>query len=169
MRYDYRYFNDMEFSGFYEFTLSQDFIDKYFIFIKFNDNKMYIDIKNIGNIIMPYDQFINNSRLKKYYELSLLLMKNKNCIIEKNSNTEVKDWFLDCAYILNYPETNTKQVEKGNYYCYCNINPYDLKKMDVSTYSYIQIFINKLLNTNYDDDIKKLVVDYVENQPDDLD
>jgi hypothetical protein len=164
IRYDYRYFNDMKFSGFYEFTWSPNEINKYLIFINF-DNKMYIDIENIGSIIMPYDQFINNEYLKKYYELSMLLMKKKNLIIEKNDYTGIKDWFLDCAYILN------KRVEKGTYYCYCNINPYDLKQMDVSTDDNIKIFINKVLNIdyNYDENIEKLVIDYVENEQDDSD
>jgi hypothetical protein len=123
---------------------------------------MYIDIENIGSIIMPYDQFINNEYLKKYYELSLLLMKNKNLIIEKNDYTRVIDWFIDCAYILN------KQVEKGTYYCYCNINPYNLKKMNVSTDDDIEIFINKLVYTDYDENIEKLVVHYVDNESDEL-
>jgi hypothetical protein len=178
MEYQYHYINGMNFSGFFEFTLTHEFIDKYFIFIKF-DNKMYIHIKSIGSIIMPYDQFINNEYLKKYYELSLLLMKNKNCIIEKTHHTGVIDWFLDCAYILNDNdlETNIKRVEKGTYYCYSNINPYDLKEMDVSTDEYIEIFLNKLLDTyidididtDYDENIKTLVVDYAENEPDNLD
>lgn len=166
MKYQYHYIDDMEFSGFYEFTLSLDFIDKYFIFIKFA-NKMYIDIKSIGSIIMSYDKFIENEYLKKYYELSLILMKNKNCIIEKNN----MDWFLDCAYILNDNnlENNIKQVDKGTYYCYCNINPYNLKKMNVSTDNIIKIFINKLIYTDYDENIEKLVVHYIGNEPDELD
>ena len=172
IKYDYNYIDDMEFSGFFEFTLSHEFIDKYFVFIKFS-NKMYIHIKSIGSIIMPYEQIINNEYLKKYYELSLLLMKNKNCIIEKTSRTGDIDWFLDCAYILNDDdfETNIKRVEKGTYYCYSNINPYDLKEMDVSTDEDIEIFFNKLLDidTDYDENIKTLVVDYAENEPDDLD
>jgi hypothetical protein len=162
MKYQYHYINDMEFSGFFEFKLSPDLLNKDFIFIKF-DNKMYIDITNIGSIIMSYDQFIDNEYLKKIYELSLILMKNKNCIIEKNN----MDWFLDCAYILNDNDlgTNIKRIEKGTYYCYCNINPYDLKHMDVSADNDIEIFINKLLDTNYDENIEKLVVEYVVDEP----
>ena len=186
IKYDYNYIDDMEFSGFFEFTLTHEFIDKYFIFIKFdiltadaeappgaNANKMYIHIKNIGSIIMSYDQFINNEYLKKYYELSLLLMKNKKCIIEKTHHTGVSDWFLDCAYILNDNdlETNIKRVEKGTYYCYSNINPYDLKEMGVSTDEDIEIFFNKLLDidTDYDENIKQLVVDFAENKQNDSD
>jgi hypothetical protein len=172
IKYDYNYIDDMDFSGFFEFTLTHEFVDKYFIFIKFA-NKMYIHIKNIGSIIMPYVQFINNEYLKKYYELTLLLMKNKNCIIKKTHHTGDIDWFLDCAYILNDNdlETNIKRVEKGTYYCYSNINPYDLKGMGVSTDEDIEIFFNKLLDidTDYDENIKQLVVDYAENKQNDSD
>jgi hypothetical protein len=100
-------------------------------------------------------------------------MKNKNCIIKKTHHTGDIHWFLDCAYILNDDdlETNIKRVEKGTYYCYSNINPYDLKEMSVSTNEHIEIFFNKLLDidTDYDENIKQLVVDYAENEPDDLD
>ena len=86
MKYQYHYtkdlMDDIEYSAIYDF--SKEFINKFFIFIKFdNKNKMYIDIKGLGSIIMDYDQFIENEDLKKYYELSLKLSKNKNYIIEK--------------------------------------------------------------------------------------
>ena len=146
--YNYKYFNknDMKFSGFFEFTKSHKLIDlkKYLIFIEF-DNKMYIDVKGLESIIMPYDQFIQNKNedLKKYYELSLKLMEDKNYIMEKKYNEKVY-WFLNCAYIVDDIENNIKQVDKGSYYCYCNINPYILKKMNVSSNDNIEKYFNKL-------------------------
>jgi hypothetical protein len=135
MKYQYHYANDIEYSAIYDF--SKEFINKYFIFIKFeNKNKMYIDIKGLGSIIMDYDKFINNDDLKKYYELSLKLSKNKNYIIEKIYDRKV-DWFLDCAYIVE------NRIEQGNYYCYCNINPYILKKMNVSSHENIKKYLHK--------------------------
>lgn len=136
MKYQYHYGDDIEYSAIYDF--SKEFINKYFIFIKFdNKNKMYIDIKGLGSIIIDYDQFIENEDLKKYYELSLKLSKNKNYIIEKNHNKKV-DWFLNCAYIVE------NRIEKGNYYCYCNIDPYILKKMNVSSQETIKKYFHKL-------------------------
>jgi len=140
MKYQYHYTKDLtddiEYSAIYDF--SKEFINKFFIFIKFdNKNKMYIDIKGLGSIIMDYDQFIENEDLKKYYELSLKLSKNKNYIIEKNYDSKV-DWILDCAYIIE------NQIEKGKYYCYCNIDPYILKKMNVSSQETIKKYFHKL-------------------------
>ena len=136
MKYQYHYSDDIEYSGIYDF--SKDKLDKYFIFIKFDKkNKMYIDIEGLGSIIMDYDQFTKNDDLKKYYELSLKLSNNKNYIIEKNHNIKV-DWFLDCAYIVE------NQIEKGKLYCYCNINPNILKKMNISSQENIQKYFYKL-------------------------
>ena len=70
--------DDIKFSAFYEFNKSEEKIDysKYLIFIKF-DNKMYIDIKGLTSIIMPYDQFIENKNknLKRYYEFIKIIRK----------------------------------------------------------------------------------------------
>jgi len=149
MKYVYHYpqeNDDIKYSAFFEFNKSEKIIDfnKYLIFIKF-DNKMYIDIKGLRWIIMPYDQFIDNKNedLKKYYELSLKLSENNNYIIEKNCNGK-DDWFFNCAYIVNDSETNIQRVEKGNYYCYCNINPFILKKINVSSEKNIKKYFNKL-------------------------
>jgi len=138
----------MKFSGFYELNKSENIIDfcKSIIFIEFdNKNKIFIDVKGLGHIIIPYDKFIENKNedLKKYYELSLKLMENKNYIIEKNHNGKV-DWFLDCAYIVNNLKTNTNHIERGNYYCYCNIDPYILKKMKVSSDENIEKYFHQL-------------------------
>ena len=136
MKYQYHYSDDIEYSGIYDF--SKDKLDKYFIFIKFdNKNKMYIDIEGLGSIIMDYDQFTKNDDLKKYYELSLKLSNNKNYIIEKNHNIKV-DWFLDCAYIVE------NRIEKGKLYCYCNIDPNILKKMNISSHENIKKYFYKL-------------------------
>ncbi len=173
MKYQYHYakdlMDDIEYSEIYDF--SQESINKYFIFINFdNKKKMYIDIKELGSIIMPYDQFIENEDLKKYYELSLKLSENKNYIIEKNYNRKV-DWFLDCAYIVNNLETNIKKVEKGKYYCYCNISPYILKKMDFYSQENIKKYFHKLSillsedNTENSSCVKNIIyiLPYVDN------
>ena len=163
--------DDIKFSAFYEFNKSEEKIDysKYLIFIKF-DNKMYIDIKGLTSIIMPYDQFIENKNknLKRYYELSLKLSENNNYIIEKKCNG--KDyWFFNCAYIVNDSETNIERVEKGNYYCYCNINPNILKNENVSSEENIKKYFKKLkklslsvgyLHKSYYDKIEKLITEY---------
>ena len=83
--------------------------------------------------------------LKMYYELSILLIKNKNQVIEKIAvdkyyNVERKktfykeerDWFINSAYFIQDFATKIKKVEYGKYYIYYNINPNDLRNMGVS-------------------------------------
>jgi len=49
----YHHFNDMEFSGLFDYRHGQIIFIKYFLFIKFS-NKIYIDIKGVGSVIMKY-------------------------------------------------------------------------------------------------------------------
>jgi len=81
----FHYIPDMEFSGLFDITHGRIIFLKYFLFIKFNDY-IYIDIKSIGDVIMPFEEFRKNKLLKMYYELSLLLIENKNIIIENDLN-----------------------------------------------------------------------------------
>ena len=138
---EYREYNNyipnMEFSAFFDMTTNNlgDRIIylKYFLFIKY-DNKIYIEVKSVGYIIMLFEELMKNKLLKMYYELSLLLVKDKNMFVEKISNdgrfwdaeiTEIykgrRNCFVDCAYILNDIVKTDKQ------YCYYDINPFELK------------------------------------------
>jgi hypothetical protein len=149
LRYDYHYFKDMEFSGVFDACFSPLMRDnivgyKYFLFIKFRD-LIYIDIKSVGSIIIPFEDLMKHKYLKMYYELSILLIKNKNHVIEKIAvdkyyNVERKktfykeerDWFINSAYFIQDFATKIKKVEYGKYYIYYNINPNDLRNMRVS-------------------------------------
>jgi len=145
----FHYIPDMEFSGLFDITHGRIIFLKYFLFIKFNDY-IYIDIKSIGDVIMPFEEFRKNKLLKMYYELSLLLIENKNIIIEKINNieqhnydfvyTEKRDWFIDCAYFIENFTKNCKEVQKDRYCCYYNINPNDLRNMKISSKSHIDRF-----------------------------
>jgi len=134
----HNYILDMEFSGFFDLTTNnignQIIYHKYFLFIKYKNN-IYIDVKSVGFIIMPFEELMKNKILKMYYELSLMLVKDKNMFIEKISDNGNRIWddeitniykdqrncFIDCAYILNNVVKTDKQ------YCYYNFNPFDLK------------------------------------------
>ena len=117
---------------------------KYFLFIKFN-NLVYIDIKGVGDIIIPFEELMKHKYLKMYYELSLVLTENKHKIVEKRTadyrytgeynNTiykEERDWFIDSAYFTEDISTKIKKVDSGKYYLYYAINPNDLRNMNVS-------------------------------------
>lgn len=143
----YHHFNDMEFSGLFDYTHGQIIFIKYFLFIKFSD-KIYIDIKGVGSVIMPFEDLVKNKLLKMYYEISLMLIENKKMAIERLDNrryydfiyTEKRVWFIDCAYFIEDFAAKTKNIERAHYCCYYNINPYDLPNMPVSSRTLIDKF-----------------------------
>ena len=128
---------EMEFSALFDKTTNVQgdrvIYLKYFLFIKCKNN-IYIDVKNVGSIVMPFEELLKNQKLKMYYDLSLLFVKDKNKIVEKISedgssiwDTEItgiykgqRNWYVDCAYILN------DEVKTDKQYCYYEINPYVL-------------------------------------------
>lgn len=132
------HFPDMEFSALFDLTTNvlgdRIIYLKYFLFAKYNEN-IYIEVKSVGHIIMPFEELLKNKLLKMYYDLSLLLVKDKNKIVEKISSkgeriwdteiTEIykrnRNWYIDCAYILN------KQVVSDKNYCYFEMDPYEWK------------------------------------------
>lgn len=127
----------MEFSALFDMTTNVQgdrvIYLKYFLFIKCKNN-IYIDVKNVGSIVMPFEDMLKNQKLKMYYDLSLLFVKDKNKIVEKISedgssiwDAEItriykgrRNWYVDCAYILN------DEVKTDKQYCYYEINPYVL-------------------------------------------
>jgi hypothetical protein len=165
LQYIYHYIKDMEFSGVFDAGLNPKsngnvIYLKYFLFIKFGD-LIYIDIKSVGAIIIPFEELMKHTYLKLYYELSLVLTKNKHKIIEtktldyyssgeynKTIYKEKRDWFIDCAYFIEDFSTKIKKVETGKYYCYYNINPNDLRNMNVSNTMDILKFY-EVLNIRY--------------------
>ena len=130
---------DMELSAFFDKTINVEdnrlIYLKYFLFIKYKEN-IYVEVKSVGYIIMPFEELLKNKLLKMYYDLSLLLVKDKNRFVEKISNKGRPIWdaeiayiyngrrncFVDCAYILNGVVKTDKQ------YCYYEMNPFELRK-----------------------------------------
>jgi hypothetical protein len=127
---------------------------KYFLFIKYKNN-IYIDVKNVGSIVMPFEEMLKNQKLKMYYDLSLLFVKDKHKIVEKLNedgspiwDTEITDiykgrrnWYVDCAYILN------DEVKTDKPYCYYEMSPFELSdRMYVHTASEIEFFNYNLQN-----------------------
>ena len=142
---------DMEFSAFFEKTtnLRGDVLLslKYFLFIKYKEN-IYVEVKNVGCVLMPFEELLKNKLLKMYYDLSLMLVKDKNQFVEKVSDEGNRIWdaeitdiykgrrncFVDTAYILN------GEVKTDKKYCYYDINPYELFGMKVDTASGIEFY-----------------------------
>jgi hypothetical protein len=170
---------EMEFSAFFDKTTNVQgnrvIYLKYLLFIKYKNN-IYIDGKNVGSIVMPFEELHKSKYLKMYYDLSLLFVKDKNKIVERIRPYEVcgtdvahdtelidiykgrREWFVECAYILN------DEVKTDKHYCYYEINPYiDLRSKDVNTASETEFFnynfqnrIGHVLQVIY----KKRVINY---------
>lgn len=147
----------MEFSGLYDIAVNsvkENIIEnlEYFTFVKFSD-KLYIDISNIGSIIIPFNDIVKYESLNIYYELSLLLIiKERNRIVEmvgyeRSGAKNYNEWFIDCAYLFEDCKSKSKSIENGKYCPYLyNVNPRDLKDMDVFPEEDIEKFYNKFNN-----------------------
>ncbi len=122
----------------------------YHLFAKYGD-KVYMEVKKVGEIVMSFAELQKNKYWKYYYDLSLMLAIDKEIKNEPFNNfydeayeyTGNRAWSLDTAYIdLDIDEnakSNYKIIPSGNV-CYYKINPADLEKMEYSTQQNIDIF-----------------------------
>lgn len=165
---------DMEFSGVFDIGINHKKFHnnivyyKYFLFIKFRD-LIYIDIKNVGDIIITFTELMKHPYLRMYYELSLLLIDNKHKVIESKSMescyiySKDSNWFIDGVQYVEDFTTKVKKIEIVKYCYYFNINPNDLKNMKVSNDTDIAGF-NEVLYIRYGYEhgiiYKELFVDY---------
>jgi hypothetical protein len=124
----------------------------YHIFIKYGD-KIYMDVKNVGEIVITFAELQKNKYLKHYYDLSLLLTNDKHFVVqdlEYNSNyydpyiyEGMRYWSCNTAYIEGECDTKTKKIVANEYNCYYRISPYDLEKMNYSSQKDLIIFKNR--------------------------
>ena len=137
----------------------------YHLFAKHGD-KVYMEVKNVGDIVMSFAELQKNRYLKYYYDLSLILAIDKEIKNEAFNNfydeayedddydddeeayeyTGNRDrvWSLDTAYIdLDIDQNSNKEsykiIPSGNV-CYYRINPTDLEKMEYASLQEIDIF-----------------------------
>ena len=131
----------------------------YHLFAKHGD-KVYMEVKNVGDIVMPFAELQKNKYLKYYYDLSLLLANDKEIKNEAFNNfydeayeydkfddeyeySANRVWSLDTAYIdLDIDQNcneNCKIIPSGNV-CYYRINPADLEKLECASPQEIDIF-----------------------------
>jgi len=121
----------------------------YHLFIKFGD-KVYMEVKEVGEIVISFAELQKNKYWKHYYELSLLLTTNKHTLIkdlEYNSNyydpniyEEIRLWSINTAFIDGSYDSKTKKVVENEYNCYYKINPFDLENMNYTSQKYLDIF-----------------------------
>ena len=176
-----------EFTGFYEGmtypTQITSAIFDYHLFIKYGDkDKVYMEVKGVGEVVIPFEALKKNKYWKHYYDLSILLSNDDTAVVEElkygsdyediQIYDEPRFWSIDTAFIEYSVETETSKVNKESRVsrvCYYKINPFDLENMDYTTPEELDIFmrnymkrseiINKVFDTK-SSIYKKLVIDY---------
>ena len=124
----------------------------YHLFVRSGD-KVYIEVRKVGEIVISFAELQKNRYLKYYYDLSLLLANDKHTVIHNASFNKLYDeiyeytgnrrWSLDTAFIdldidQNYKKTY-KIIPNGNV-CYYKINPFDVEGMEYATPQQIDLF-----------------------------
>jgi hypothetical protein len=127
----------------------------YHLFIRYG-NKVYLDVKGCGDIVMTFAQLQRNEYWRCYYELSLMLTNNKRFIMEDlqfNSNyhdpyiyEEKRVWSINTAYIEGDEQANTRNVVDNEFNCYYRISPYDLENKRYATQKEIDSFTRNYMS-----------------------
>ena len=125
-------------------------VGDYHLFVKHGD-KVYMEVKKVGEIVMSFAELQKNKYWKYYYDLSLMLAIDKDIKNEPFNKfydeayeyTGNRVWSLDTAYIDLDIDQNANKIYKiipsGNV-CYYKINPADLEKMEYTSPQGIDIF-----------------------------
>jgi hypothetical protein len=124
----------------------------YHLFIR-SGNKIYIEAKGCGEVVMSFEDLQKNKYLKYYYELSLILSKNKHKIIKNEAfnkdYNEIYDytgknrlWSLETSYIDYIQQTYNKiyKIAPSGNVCYYKVNPYDIENMDYTSQQGQELF-----------------------------
>uniref|UniRef100_A0A6C0K9F1 Uncharacterized protein n=1 Tax=viral metagenome TaxID=1070528 RepID=A0A6C0K9F1_9ZZZZ len=150
----------------------------YHIFAKYGD-KVYMDVKGCGNIVMSFTELQKNRYWKAYYEISLLLTKDPHTVIQDieyrtkyigdDIYEEPRSWAINTAFIETNINENTKKIigNDCNDICYLRVSPYELKNMeyntadDVATYQNLYETCRKLRIETFEErcaDYKRLTI-----------
>lgn len=132
----------------------------YHIFLRSGD-KVYIEVRNAGEIVISFAELQKNKYLKYYYNLSVMLANDKHKLIKNetfnNTYNQIygyteyrawsgdRVWSFETAYIEQSDLKNFKIISSGNV-CYFKINPLDLEKMEYSTQQELEVFERGYMN-----------------------
>jgi hypothetical protein len=127
----------------------------YHLFLRCGD-KIYIEVRNAGEIVISFAELQKNKYWKYYYELSLFLANDKHKVIRDAvfnklydniyQYTENRVWSLGTAYIDETDYKTYKIIPSGNV-CYYKVNPFDLEKMEYTTQQELEHFKLKYMNS----------------------
>lgn len=147
-----------------EFTGVCDINHKYHLFIKYG-NKVYMDVKGVGDVVILFDELQKNKDWKYYYDLSLMLSYNTQKIVQElRYSSEYLDiqvydderyWVVDTPYIGNDMVTNDKILYKG-YICYYKINPFDLERMEYTLPEDLDVFLMNYMSIADDNEFETM-------------
>ena len=140
----YHTFANAEFTGVFDRIVNNDMTYQcyYHLFIKFGD-KVYIEVKDVGEIVISFAELQQNIYWKYYYDLSLLLTNDKHSVsqdLEYSSEyndyqlyDEARVWSIDTASIENDILFNQLKIIPYDNNCYYKINPYDMVNMEYTS------------------------------------
>jgi hypothetical protein len=145
----YTYINNVPNSRVYHDGILGD----YHLFIR-SGNKVYVEVKGSKEVVMSFDDLQKNKYLKYYYDLSLILAKNKHQIIKNEAFNKNYDeiygftcknrlWSPETSYIDYVKQTYNKIykiVPSGNV-CYFKVNPFDIDKMEHTSSQELENFL----------------------------
>ena len=147
----YHTFANVEFTGVFDRIVNNDFtyLCNYHLFIKYGD-KVYMEVKDIGEIVISLAELLHNKYWKYYYDLSLLLTNNKYIVRQdlKYSSEyndyhlydEARFWSIDTSSIENNIHNDELIVISYDDNCYYKINPYDLENMEYTSFENLNNF-----------------------------
>ena len=156
----YHTFTNVEFTGVVDITPVNVNIN-YHLFIR-HGNMVYMDVKGVGEIVITYEELQKNKYWKYYYDLSLILAKDKHFAIHELEDSSdyidypiydtARIWCIDNLYIVGnklrqYGDRGIHDMhQKVAYY---KINPYDLENMEYTSHEDLEVFrMNYMASSN---------------------
>lgn len=149
----YHIFTNAEFTGVVDILKYHE----YHLFIKYGD-KVYMDVRGVGEIVISFDELQKNEQWKYYYDLSLMLTYDKDLVVQELKYSseysdyslydDVRYWSIDTAFIVSdlLNDTGHKVLAKHGdrlfheKVAYYKINPYDLEKMEYTSQEELEVF-----------------------------
>ena len=143
----------------------------YHLFIRYAD-KVYVEVKDVGEIVMPYDTLKKNKHLDYYYKMSHKLTYDKNLVYQHlqyscdyhiryqiNDDAVYPDeerwWGITTAFLETTIDTQVAKIIDNEVICHYKINPYDLENWDCSTPEDIEAFLENYM-TIQDEDFDRM-------------
>ena len=118
-----------EFTGYFEGmtyehpTQQYGAIFDYHLFIRYED-KVYMEVKGVGEVVIPFAELQKNKYWKHYYDLSLMLSNNANAVVQELKHSsdyddvqiydEPRFWSIDTAFIEYSVKTETSKINNSN-------------------------------------------------------